>query len=57
LRRTYSAIADVVKVPPEIQHILQGHSPQSVRERNYKDRDVSELRHYQQAIEDFILSK
>jgi integrase len=38
LRRTYSAIADVVKVPPEIQHILQGHSPQSVRERNYKDR-------------------
>lgn len=57
LRRTYSAIADAVEVPSEIQHILQGHTPQGVRERNYKDRDVSELRDYQQAIEDFILSK
>ena len=57
LRRTYSAIADAVNVPFEIQHILQGHTPQGVRERNYKDREVSELRQYQQAIEDFILSK
>lgn len=57
LRRTYSAIADAVGVPNEIQHFLQGHAPQGVRERHYKKRGLIEVRQHQQKIESYILSK
>ena len=57
LRRTYSNIADELKIPSEAQHYLQGHAPQGVRQQNYKSWDIEVLRPYQNQMESFLLSK
>lgn len=57
LRRTYSNIADELNIPSEVQHYLQGHVPQGVRQKNYKSRDIDVVRPFQQLMENFILGK
>jgi len=57
LRRTYSNMADELKIPSEVQHYLQGHAPQGVRQQNYKSWDIEVLRPYQKQMENFLLSK
>lgn len=57
LRRSYAGLSEWYELPAGVAAQIQGHKPQSVRERNYVDRPLDLLRVWHSKFERWVLNE